>query len=373
MIKENICDPNFAEKLLNTFFAGASLTDDEQKECENIWKECNNSRQEVLLKVVNFCGNINTPQTRYVKALAWSFNSTKYAKERINAINEYLSNKLYFEAYKNDITTINKGIKEGEKFHRVMFLQYLATAYNSIKDYENCEITYKKIINLRKNSELGYILLADFYRKRGNIDQAIYELVKSKKTLNFLLNKEFRESINKKLKEYENLKQGIRKHKFCLFDTYPNTWINNTYRIDLEKEHLRLREKYKKVFEQHRTLLGNIENIEFISKQEEKNFYDDGNYEVYCMEDINLYPIINNFYKELNKLDFGYKMYYEDNGKKDYVSFKKLIKYYEKKKEYNKAIDICEIAINNEIENFTPNKTMEQKLNELFKKEKNSK
>ncbi len=373
MIKVNIYTPDFAEKLLSTFFAGASLTDAEQEECEKIWRECNNSRKEVLLKVVNLCGDIDTPQTRYIKALAWSFNSTQYAKERINAINKYLSNELYFDAYKNQVTTIEKGIKEGEKFHRTTFLQYLATAYNSIKDYENCEVTYKKIIKLRKRNELGYIFLADFYRKRGNLDLAISELTKCKKTFNFLINQEFRESISKKLKEYENLKQGIRKHTFCLFDTYPNTWINNTYRIDLEKEHLRLREKYKKVFEQHRTLLGNIENIEFISKQEEKNFYDDGNYEVYCMEDINLYPIINNFYKELNKLDFGYKMYYEDNGKKDYVSFKKLIKYYEKKKEYNKAIDICEIAINNEIENFTPNKTMEQKLNELFKKEKNSK
>lgn len=38
-------NPDFAEKLMSTFFAGASMSDEEERECEKIWKECNNDRR----------------------------------------------------------------------------------------------------------------------------------------------------------------------------------------------------------------------------------------------------------------------------------------------------------------------------------------
>lgn len=361
-------NPDFAEKLMSTFFAGASMSDEEEKECEKIWKECNNDRSEVLKIIVDICGNVDSSQTRYLRAIAWSFNSTKYAQERIEAINKYLSNKLYFNAFKNNVITLDHGIKKGEKFHRAIFLEYLATAYNSIKDYEECKATYMKIIKLDTDVPNGYILLADFYKRHGNIDLAIDTLKNAKKKLKYIFNKEFKNNIETKLKEYENFKKGIRKHRFSMYDTYPNTWINNTYRKDLEDAHLKLREQYKNVFEKHRLLIGSIENIEFDSKKTGEDYFKNEEYEKCCIDDINLYTSIKEFYYQLNQLGFNYKMEYQDNGKNDYVSFKKLIKYYIKRKEYKKAIDICENAKNVGITQFSPSSTIDDEINNISNK-----
>ena len=366
-------NPEFAEKLMSTFFAGTPMSGEEKNECEKIWNECNNDRSEVLKKVVDICGDINSSQTRYLKAIAWSFNSTKYAQERIDAINQYLSNELYFNAFKDNVITLDHGIKKGEKFHRAIFLQYLATAYNSIKDYKNCELTYFRIIKLDTEVPNGYVLLADFYKRHGKIDLAVDTLNKGKKTLKYIFNKDFKKNIDIKLKEYENLKSGIRKHQFSMFDTYPNTWINNTFRKDLEDAHLKLREQYKNVFEKHRLLIGFIESIEFDSKNNNEDYFENEEYEKYCIEDINLYTAIKDFYYKLNQLGFDYKMEYQDNGKNDYVSFKKLIKYYVKRKEYSKAIDICEKAKKVGINQFSPSSTMDDEINNILKKIKGGK
>lgn len=67
-------DPNFAETLMSTFYAGGEMSPDDYKRCQEIWNVHNNNRSEVLKNVIELCGNINTPQTRYIRALAWSFN-----------------------------------------------------------------------------------------------------------------------------------------------------------------------------------------------------------------------------------------------------------------------------------------------------------
>lgn len=61
-------------------------------------------------------------------------------------------------------------------------------------------------------------------------------------------------------------------------------------------------------------------------------------------------------------------MEYQDNGKNDYVSFKKLIKYYIKRKEYKKAIDICENAKNVGITQFSPSSTIDDEINNISNK-----
>ena len=76
----------------------------------------------------------------------------------IEAINKYLSHELYLNAFKNNVITLDHGIKKGEKFHRAIFLEYLATAYNSIKDMENIIIKefYYKLNQLGFNYKLEY-------------------------------------------------------------------------------------------------------------------------------------------------------------------------------------------------------------------------
>lgn len=363
-----INNPDFAEKLLSTFYCGVSMTNEEEIECSNIWKECNNIRFDVLKKVVEICGNVNTPKARYVKAMAWSFNSTIYSEQRVNAINDYLNNELYYEAYKNNAVTLEKGRKKGEAFHRVIFLKYLADAYNSLKLYDECEKVYLDIIKQNTIIPNGYIYLADFYRKRGNLDKAIEVLYSGKKSFNSVFNKEYRKQINKKIDEYEKIKVGERKHIFNCYDNYPSTWIRGVYRKDIEQEHMNLRNQYSTIFENHRNFINNIEHIEFDYKIKEEEIIDNKDYETNLLSDINLYDKIKEFYDKVNKLGFEYKYQYEDNGRNEYTSFKKLINYYSKNKQYDNAIKLCNYAINRGILNYTPKKSLIDKINEFEKK-----
>lgn len=45
-----INNPDFAEKLMSTFYCGASMNAEEEQECKKIWEECNNVRFDVLKK-----------------------------------------------------------------------------------------------------------------------------------------------------------------------------------------------------------------------------------------------------------------------------------------------------------------------------------
>lgn len=363
-----INNPDFAEKLLSTFYCGASMNYEEKAECEKIWKECKNVRFDVLKRVVDICGNLDTPQSRYVKAMAWSFNSTIYSKQRIAAIKNYLENELYYDSYKNNVITLKKGRKKGEAFHIVTFLKYLADAYNSLKQYDKCEQVYLDIIKQNTLVPNGYIYLAEFYRKRGNLDKAINALYDGKKTFNSIFNKEYREQLNKKIYECENLQTGKRKHIFACYDNYPSTWINGEYRKDIEQAHMNLRKQYSNVFENHRNFVNNIEHIEFEYKMREEEIIDDKEYETNLLNDINLYDKIKDFYDKVNKLGYEYKYEYKDNGRNEYTSFKKLIKYYSKNEQYNNAIEICNYAICKGIVNYTPKKSIDDKIKELKKK-----
>lgn len=361
-------NPDFAEKLLSTFYCGASMNYDEEIECNNIWKECNNVRFDVLKKVVDICGDVNTPQSRYVKAMAWSFNSTMYSEQRIVAIIDYLSHELYYDAFKNNVVTLEKGRKKGEAFHRVTFLKYLADAYNSLKQYDRCEQVYLDIIKQNTIVPNGYIYLADFYRKCGELNKAIDVLYDGKKSFNSLFNKDYREQLNKKISEYEKLKVGERKHVFTCYDNYPSTWINGTYRKDIEQAHMNLRKQYSNIFEHHREFINNIEHIEYEYKIKEEKIINNKEYETYLLSDINLYDKIIDFYKKVNKLGFEYNYQYEDNGRNEYTSFKKLINYYSENKQYDNAIEICNYALSRGIKNYTPKKSFSDKIIEFEKK-----
>lgn len=363
MYMENI-NPDFAEKLMSTLYAGGNLNDEDYEKCKQIWNECDNERSKVLNKVVEYCGNINSSQTRYLKAIAYSFNTVNYSKERISAINNYLNKKLYGNAYNNLSITIEKGINYGKKVHTAIMIEYLSQAYQHIKDYENEEKCYKKIIELKISVPNGYILLANFYRKRKNIDDGINLLKKAKHTLLYLNDKDFKLQINKKINIFEKMKKGIKNHLFSCYETYPSAFINGVYYKEYELKQTNLIKEYRNVFEYHRELLSNIDMLDF-----EKNDEFNQNYVTYCLTDISLYQKICEFYDKFNKIGFDNTYEYCDNYNMEYVTFKKLIKYYEKFNMYNYAISLCDLCINKyNIVKFTDRITMVDKQQILIEK-----
>jgi hypothetical protein len=363
-----VADPNFSELLMSTFFMGANMSEQDKLKCESIWKEKNNDRSEVLKVVVDLCGDINTPQTRYIKALAWSFNSVEYSRNRIDSINNYLNNELYEKAYINLAPTIENGITYGKKFHIGIMLQYMAQAYCHLKDFENEEKTYIKIYELNLLVPNGSILLAKFYKKRNNLRKAIEVLEGSKKSQHYKNDVNYKKEIDSYLLEYEKKEKGINKHYFDGYDSYQSGFVNGNYYPKLEKQSMELRKKYKQIFDYHREFLENIDFCEYNLKQGidvEENKKD---FVTYCLSDINIYPKINNYYIELNKIGFEGKYEYSDKRVKSYPIFKKLISFYEKEKNYKDAIKLCDIAISYGITKYVGNTSMNDKKEKLLSK-----
>lgn len=365
-------DPNFAETLMSTFYAGGEMSPDDYKRCQEIWNAHNNNRSEVLKNVIELCGNINTPQTRYIRALAWSFNRVEFSEQRIESINMYLNNELYKKAYENSAAAINKGIKYGKKIHIVIMLKYLADAYCHLKMYDKEEETYLKIYNLKPVVPNGCISLAKYYSKRDQKKRAIELLEKEKKTLKYMLNKEYSEPIDKYLEELQKKQKGINKHVFVGYDTGPGLFYgsldNPIFSVELDKKAIELRNKYKTLFDQHREFLEGIDLCESkINSNEEIEKYNEL-FNVYCLSDINIFPKIMNYYKEFNNLGAVNKIEYGDNKSSDYPVFRKLILFYEKEGKLEDAIKLCDIAIQYGITKYFGKMSMFEKKEHLCEK-----
>lgn len=364
-------NPDFAEVLMSTFYAGGDMTESEYEQCKQIWIDHNNDRSEVLKIVVELCGDINTSQTRYLKAISWSFNKVEYAEQRIQSITNYLDNKLYKKAYENSASSINKGINYGKKVHIMTMLQYLADAYCHLKDYEKEEDTYLQMYDLNIITPNCCVKLAKYYAKRGQKEKAIDILKKEKKKLLYIFKKEYREPIDKYLKELEKKEQGISKHVFVGYDTYQSAFIGDKYHPELEKKGMSLREKYKKYFDYHREFLESIDMCEYKMKNCAENIDEiKEEYNTSCLSDINIYPKIMEYYNELNSLGFGYRIEYQDNSSKDYPVFRKLISFYEKEGKIEDAIKLCDIAIDYGITKYLGSTSMSDKKEKLMKKQK---
>lgn len=362
-------DPDFAEKLMSTFYAGGGMSELDYERCQKIWKDCNNDRSAVLKEVVKLCGEVDTPQARYLRAIAWSFNRVEYSNQRIKSIEKYLNNSLYDKAYMNYGVSIDYGVGYGKRLHIMTMLQYMADAYCHLKDYKNEEKIYLKMYDLRIIIPNVCVKLARYYAKRDQREKAIEILKKEKKKFLYLFNKEYREPIDKYLEELEKKEKGINKHFFQGYDSWPGPFLgpidNPVYHPELEKKMEKLREKYKDTFDYHRELLEKIDYYEARIKENDEDEESKEQYNICCLSDINIYPKLLDYYREYNTLGFQDVTEYSDNRNPNYPIFKKLITFYEKEKRIDEAIKLCDIAINNGITKYLGKISMQEKKEKL--------
>ena len=173
-----IDNPNFAYKLFSTVGMGSNnMTSYEEELCKDIWMECNNNRSQVLIKCVQICGSINTPLARYVRAKAWSWNLVKYSSNAIDAINDYLRNELYEDAFKNNLAFDNYIMRKNQHLFR-MYLD-LAKAYEGDKQFDKAIEIYNESKKYM-NNQIPYVSIAERYRKMKRFDEALRELEKAK-------------------------------------------------------------------------------------------------------------------------------------------------------------------------------------------------
>ena len=187
-------NPVFAYKLFSTMGLGyCEMSDFERKLCEDIWKECNNLRSDVLIKCVQICGNVDSPLARYVRAKAWSWNLVCYSSNAISAIIDYLNHDLFEDSFKDNLVFDDYAMRRNHHLFS-MYLD-LGKAYEGAKKYDMAIEIYnrsKKFIN----NQIPYVRIAERYRIMKKFDEAISELDDAKNSKYAMYPKDNESNVN---------------------------------------------------------------------------------------------------------------------------------------------------------------------------------
>ena len=127
-------NPELALKILKTLAVGYDFTPKEERQINNAIKDCK-TRQDIINKAIELCGEPNTPVKRYVYAKGYGWSNKEYRKLAIKYITLYLNNPLYeaiyINKYRNYYDKIGKMISDYDM--RVDFHPDQFCVLNSVK------------------------------------------------------------------------------------------------------------------------------------------------------------------------------------------------------------------------------------------------
>ena len=164
---------------------------------EEVKKICINCKtiQDSLNKVIEYCGPPNTPRSRYLYAIVYSYSNVLYNERAIYYLNLYLENGLY------DYYCTTERKKELHLFEIYNFLIDCYLKDLKLDDALKCAINFLKLYPKNVN---GYFNLANVYLKLNDIDKSIEIL---DKISNLSLDKYEKERLERKKEDYLNKKK----------------------------------------------------------------------------------------------------------------------------------------------------------------------
>lgn len=183
-------NPDLAMDLFNTLSVGYELNFLRQKQVDRILNKCS-CRQDILNKVIEICGKPNTPQKRYIYAMAYGWSNKEYRKKAIYYIELYLKQELYEDSYIHKFRYIDQSIEDRKNEHIYNMSLMLIELY--IKEYQfdiALELT-ENIIKLIPYCPLAYRKKVEILIKTHKIDDAITFLKSVKKGKYYCKNKNY--------------------------------------------------------------------------------------------------------------------------------------------------------------------------------------
>ena len=121
--------PRLAMNILNSLSAGYDFSKLEQLEIDLATKKCK-TRQDIINKAIEICGEPDTPQKRYIYAKGYGWSNKEYRKHAIEYINLYLNNPLYEDIYMYRFHNIDDSIEQRKNDHILEMKEMLADTYN---------------------------------------------------------------------------------------------------------------------------------------------------------------------------------------------------------------------------------------------------
>ncbi len=230
MINLKLTDnPNLALNIFHTLSVGYNSSFLEKILIKYILKDCKD-RQDILNKVIEVCGEPNTPQKRYIYAITYAWSNKEYRNKAIHYLELYLNNELWEESFIHKFRNINDTFEIQKKDHIYDLTKYLAEIYEKEYQFNEALKNYEKMIKLDPYLPFGYNGKISIMIKKNKIDEAIQYLKVIKKSKyycknnNYYPNNWLMASIDDLLKKCKNLKEKDyvykpRKNKYASIDT----------------------------------------------------------------------------------------------------------------------------------------------------------
>lgn len=182
-INKNYSNIELAEKVFNELPYGDYTKSIKDKEIKYAVQGCQ-CRQDTLCRVVELCGEPDTPRKRYLIATAYAWSTAPYRKKAIEYIKLYLKGPLYEKEYMcvaGFNFNTNMSIDEKKNIHMASMYHYLAKAYEGEKMYEEAKEAYKMQEKLTPFWPSGYIGVADILIRQEKLNEALLYLENTKK------------------------------------------------------------------------------------------------------------------------------------------------------------------------------------------------
>ena len=179
--------PELAERIFEYRTYKPYVNNCPDKEVREICKNCKNV-QDTLNKVIEYCGEPDTPKARYYYAIAYAWSRIEYNDLAIKYLELYLNNELF-----NPVSNI--------QYHKYEMYRYLGQAYEKKKDLDLALKNYKICLDLMPELQVPYLDIANIYKKKNQLDKSLEVLENSKKT-NYYKN-EFKKVIDRYIEDYK--------------------------------------------------------------------------------------------------------------------------------------------------------------------------
>lgn len=186
-VKEQLMPQNnnidLAEKLFSTLSIGSTSVSN-NKQIRAILKQCP-TRQDILNKVIELCGNPITPRQRYILAKAYSWSKSEFRRQAILYIEQYLSNPLYNDAYKNlHHSSAGKQftLDEEKNIHISEMYSYLGKAYEGEYEFDKALVCFKKEQELAPFWPSPYCHICDVLVKQNKLNEAMKTYISARKS-----------------------------------------------------------------------------------------------------------------------------------------------------------------------------------------------
>lgn len=177
--------------LAEALLAAQNLSADENstvvkksKKVEKVLQTCT-SRQAILDKVIELCGDPAAPRQKYIRAVAYTRAKADYREDAIKALELYLADAPYENSYKNEHHFWGRkpfSREEEKKIHLADMYYHLGKEYEGKHSFNQALTCFNKELELTPFYPGPYCRISSIHIKKNQLTSAMNTLLGAKKT-----------------------------------------------------------------------------------------------------------------------------------------------------------------------------------------------